>query len=1640
MCKNHAALPLFKALTELTRAVGRHMQEFTTNPHAPVPEGLSEIADVCSTMGLLSYRRFFLDCKTLAAHVRSLPRADGFRELAIALNAVGTHLKETSQGASPSFQRLNAMYARLRAHLVSIDLAEPLVPGAKRSMFRSIEVDTGWRAGPSASEQAFMAYIEDHLVELESLDSANLMRFFQGLESRNSHPAVKVWIDASICLLNSGRVSSEAAAALGANLVSLLENGYDGLCVDQVGVLLEFTSSLEGDSARLAALREQVIADTGGMEIDSEIMRQFVAAIEQFKEIVRQGALTASFSATHDASTRIFKHSGKLNLKVVAKLTEAAQQATSDALTPSGERANEVWIYLAMSSLIMQQALDLASRGFDESTLLPISDELARRLADPSIPFSSPLPDSGSFSTAALRASLVHFTKEAGITLESARKGLETSTSALDRGMDVSQVGEILRGPVRESLLNVGASLKTIGATRASALAELGATTCIHEASPAKPHDLRLLTDICGALLLGLERMSSGSTNLLDELIGHEIDQIAPNLATTEGSADFSGKSLSANEQDAGEDPVSIFAEEMMSYAQAAQSRLDTANAWDEPVGLLKEVARLFHTVAGSSVVASLHGLSAVARKAENTIDGWIESIEARADDKALSVAIEIAPDGVGQLMEILRSLTSSLPPVESLTRLESTFLATTNTAPAPTINFDDEVQVGPIEDHGQATPTEIHLPDVNELAIDTCYEQHPVTAAPYDEVPSAEAQFNAKEMTEPVDALEMSTSSLPAEVGPTDSIFGLTLESTPGHGPSIDLDALKAALQAAPEAVIDDLEKLSDQDLLAVLTDEAMSLIPRLQDLALLWSASNAAPDDLAEMRRMIHTLKGCVRVGGMMKVGATLHALEDALDGIEGNEDSALTNTDVAQVFEAHLAKCGGVIEAALYGSSVTEANAVQVESEKPAETGGDLIAEASLEGDGASDNPDASSVAQQPSPPPRDAHSIAAEIGEQPLGDIDPVAADHVEPVASEIQATAITPDLSADNTPHATSPAHNEHAPMPQEKPTAPAHSARETQRPQHSASIRVAVDAVREISEGAGRTTALQERGVVQLGAARSSITEMSKHLARANHLINALQVEADIRIQSTRSDSSSNFDPIELDRYNRLQEVTRALAECIADITMCGTDAQSLLHKLSLTDTTLSNLSQSLQDRAIGLLEVPFDTLAGRLNHVIKLACKDAGKDARIVVEGETNIPGPVLDKLTPCIEHVLRNAVAHGIEEPQQRIAAGKSEVGLINLKASRHGAKIVLVISDDGAGIDRNKVLAKAIAKGLVQANASLTDKEINALLFRPGFSTADSVSQLAGRGVGLDVVASSLNEIGGDVHLSSRAGQGTTFVLNAPTDISSMNVLPVTSGGRPYLIPAALVDQVVPMRLKSGEAPPASIKVTTGDGRNLTLDCPVISLARFVGHGDRTNHSRKPSLLTSLIVMGTDSGAPQAFQVDEVSAQRKINATKLSSLVNHLPGLLATNIDVDHNVVLVINPTRMADLGADDGGALDDRKIVMLVDDSATVRLSTSTALRRAGFVVLTAVDGLDAVEQLNAGARPDIFVFDLEMPRMDGFELTSYVRSRAEFADTKILVVSSRTMQKHRDHVLSLGATDFLGKPAHAQDLVGIISGS
>lgn len=1626
MRKNHAALPLFKALTELTRAVGRHMQEFTTNPHAPVPEGLSEIADVCSTMGLLSYRRFFLDCKTLAAHVRSLPRAEGFRELAIALNAVGTHLKETSEGASPSFQRLNAMYARLRAFLVSIDLAEPLVPGAKRSMFRSIEVDSGWRPGPSASEQAFIAYIEDHLVELESLDSANLMRFFQGLESRNSHPAVKVWIDASICLLNSGRVSPEAAAALGANLVSLLENGYDGLCVDQVGVLLEFASGLEGDSARLAALREQVIADTGGMEIDTEIMRQFVAAIEQFKEIVRQGASAASFAATHDAASRIFKHSGKLNLKVVAKLTEAAQQASSDARTPSGERANEVWIYLAMSSLIMQQALDLASRGFDESTLLPISDELARRLADPSIAFSSPLPDSGSFSTAALRASLVHFTKEAGITLEAARKGLETSMSALDRGMDESKVGEILRGPVRESLLNVGASLKTIGATRASALAELGATTCMHEASPAKPHDLRLLTDICGALLLGLERMGSGSTNLLDELIGHEIDQIAPDLATTEGSADFSGKSLSANEKDVGEDPVSIFAEEMMSYAQAAQSRLGTANAWDEPVGLLKEVARLFHTVAGSSVVASLHGLSAVARKAENTIDGWIESIESRADVEALSVAIEIVPDGIGQLMEILRSLTSSAPSKESLTRLESTFIATADTAPAPTISFDDEAQVGPIDEHDQDTATDDHLPDAGDPAIDTFSEQPPVTAGHNDEVPNAEPQFTAEEMTELASALELGTSSPSADVAPTDDIFGLPLEGTPGHGPSIDLDALKAALQAAPEAVSDDPEKLTDQALLAVLTDEAMSLIPRIQDLALLWAASNAAPEDLAEMRRMIHTLKGCIRVGGMMKVGATLHALEDALDGIEGNEGSALTNTEVAQVFETHLANCGGVIEAALYGSSVAQSNAVQVESEKPAEAEGvEHFAESSLEGDGENDTPDASSVAQQPSTPPHDAPAIAAE---------------HAEPVEPEIQVAAIAPDLLADNIPPATSPAQNEHLSIPPEKPAAPAHSAREAHRPQHSASIRVAVDAVREISEGAGRTTALQERGVVQLSAARSSITEMSKHLTRANHLINALQVEADIRIQSTRSDSSSNFDPIELDRYNRLQEVTRALAECIADITMCGTDAQSLLHKLSLTDTTLSNLSQSLQDRAIGLLEVPFDTLAGRLNHVIKLACKDAGKSARIEVEGETNIPGPVLDKLIPCIEHVLRNAVAHGIEEPQQRIASGKSEVGLINLKASRHGAKVVLVISDDGAGIDRSKVLAKAIAKGLVQANASLTDKEINALLFRPGFSTADSVSQLAGRGVGLDVVASSLNEIGGDVHLSSRAGQGTTFVLNAPTDISSMNVLPVTSGGRPYLIPAALVDQVVPMRLKSGEAPPASIKVTTGDGRNLTLDCPVISLARYVGHGDRTNHARKPSLLTSLIVMGTDSGAPQAFQVDEVSAQRKINATKLSSLVNHLPGLLATNIDVDHNVVLVINPTRMADLGADDGGAVDDRKIVMLVDDSATVRLSTSTALRRAGFDVLTAVDGLDAVEQLNAGARPDIFVFDLEMPRMDGFELTSYVRSRAEFADTKILVVSSRTMQKHRDHVLSLGATDFLGKPAHAQDLVGIISGS
>lgn len=1635
---NHTALPLFNALTEAIRSVGKQLQDFVTDPNVRVPEDLAEVEGVCASMGMSSYQRFLRGCRELAEHLRHQPRADGYRELATALGGIGVHMRTLAEGGSPSFAALNKAYERLSSGAQDDDARASSVVRRRWAMFRTIEVQHDWRPPVDASEARFLEYLRAHMAELESYDVAALVRFFQGLEPRNTHPSVKVFIDAAICLLASESIDESIAQAIGDCLISLKDGGYSGLDVEALSVLLNGAQVLTSENTRLVALKKQVLSDTIGAPVDTVLIGEFINALDRFKEIVRQGSDVNDFTNANRAAGELAKHAHKLNNDVVATLAAALVQGTTSQLKREATLRlsdSDAWVYVAMATLVMHQSLELSRKGFDLSNLSGISHAIATRLVMPEIPFASPFPDSGAIDASALRAALAHLSREAGHELDRAKQTIEAGVTALERGIEPAQVAET-SGSVLSGLLGrISLVLEAIGSPRASALTAMAAKAAPHEATWSGVMGIQMLTDVTSVVSIGFERMSSSNTHQVDELVIHEIAGIAPELLfgdshPSDDDGEVTDQILQALRR-TNSNGVSIFVEEMSFYIDEAQialgvvcdqgATISSAPAW------ARLVSRLFHTLRGSSAVAGLSPMIERARAIEEALDRWIEWVASSADSRDVSGEIEqgrlAAASGIAELRAVMRGLATHELMAEDLTsHAESISRAFAY--------FDTCTRQDDTQDTAQA-------PDVTMAEV-----------APLDD--QDELAELARGASAPVDDGGLGLLCFFGDEKAPDSVSQGMAFTADHH--EVNISDLSTSIALHAGAAKDDLSRLQDEALRAVLSDEVEGLFPKLNEALSRWNTAQATPEDIAEARRVIHTIKGCVRIGGMFVAGTILHELEDVLDSVEGREGSICQDHDLASLFSRHAAECermvtNHLLDAEIPATSDSLAGFSQLPEAGVAGPGegNDAKAEAhQAEVDGGEaprfDLPfpaEAPTQAEHLPKPEAEAPLAVDSVPESGLTPLSPITPDHgIEP--GDITGTEDSEPPVATGEDHSRAIQATEH--MAQPGAAGPSHS---DARP--SSMMRVAVDVVQALSRDSGRSTALQERGLMSMQAALAALDELGRHLSRAGTMINRLEVEASIRIQSAKAgpNARQDFDPMELDRYTNLQEVSRGLAECMADIDLCGQGIGATLRSFMGTEEERASVATAIQERATSMLEVPVDSLAARLKRTVEVACHDTNKQADLQLQGETAIPGPTLERFAPCIDHIVRNAIAHGIEHPNDRVTKGKHPVGMISVAASRSGAKVTMTISDDGAGIDRAKVIERARAKGLLAAGDVPSDQEVFAYLFKPGFSTADRVSQLSGRGVGLDVVLSALNEIGGDVRITSAPGKGTTFTLSAPADISSMDVLPVIVGGMQFMIPTNLIDQITPLSLTRGTPEAAFITLSgAADGHGNVGDhgikCPIVNMSRLVGSAVHSAGTRRYAQMATLIVMGMETGAPVAFRVDEIRSQRKINATRLSPLVAHLPGMLASSVDADRNVVLVVNPLRMRDLGEREVSPEPTRKLIMLVDDSATVRLSTSQALRREGFDVLLANDGLDAMEQLQAGARPDVFIFDLEMPRMDGFELTRLVRSKPEFQASRILVVSSRTNQKHRDMAVALGVSAFLGKPAQVSDIVALLA--
>jgi len=596
-------------------------------------------------------------------------------------------------------------------------------------------------------------------------------------------------------------------------------------------------------------------------------------------------------------------------------------------------------------------------------------------------------------------------------------------------------------------------------------------------------------------------------------------------------------------------------------------------------------------------------------------------------------------------------------------------------------------------------------------------------------------------------------------------------------------------------------------------------------------------------------------------------------------------------------------------------------------------------------------------------------------------------------------------------------------------------------------VRVRADMLDNLVNYAGEVSIYRSRLEQQVGASRFNLVELEQTVTRLREQLRKLEIETEAQIlfryEKEIEESGDDFDPLEMDRYSNLQQLSRSLMESVGDID----SIQNLLDNIARESETLllqqARVNTELQEGLMRTRMVPFIGLAPRMRRIVRQTCQQLGKKAELELSGaEGEMDRTVIDRVIAPIEHMLRNAISHGIETPEQRRAAGKPETGTIAISLTRESSEVVLKIRDDGAGIKLDAIRRKAVERGLLAADAEVSDNDILQYILETGFSTAEEVTQIAGRGVGMDVVNSEVKQLGGSLHIDSTEGQGTTFTIRLPFTLAVNQALLIEVGEDPYAIPLSSIQGIVRMRREDLQAyyddPDARFEYGG-------FAYEVRHLGSLLGLS-RPNLDSMARRIPVLLVRTGDYTV--ALQVENLMGSREIVVKSVGPQISTVRGVSGATILGDGSVVMILDVAALLRGGT--ATVLNEVEdlfrqpvqsvgtTVMVVDDSITVRKVTTRLLERNEMNVIAAKDGVDAVSKLQ-DHLPDVMLLDIEMPRMDGFELATHVRNDPRLRHIPIIMITSRTGDKHRQRALEIGVNRYLGKPFQEAELLETIEG-
>ncbi|MBG9389487.1 hybrid sensor histidine kinase/response regulator [Caenimonas aquaedulcis] len=779
------------------------------------------------------------------------------------------------------------------------------------------------------------------------------------------------------------------------------------------------------------------------------------------------------------------------------------------------------------------------------------------------------------------------------------------------------------------------------------------------------------------------------------------------------------------------------------------------------------------------------------------------------------------------------------------------------------------------------------------------------------------------------------------------------------------------------------DIEDAVDPDLFPIFEEEAAELLPQLGGALRQWSARPDNRSARDEVLRALHTLKGSARLAGALRLGERAHRMESEIESI-GSENAAATD-----------------LEGLLHRFDEMQGNFDAMRA-----TGGLPVT-----------MDDA-----QPAPAAPESAS-----GAPAMEDMAPVAAPAADaPPSRALIARPVTTNLVQ--------------------------------QRAAANQAVRVRSQLLDRLVNQAGEVMITRSRLEAELRQLRGSLTDLTGNLDRLRSQLRDIELQAESQMQSRLAqakDSAAGFDPLEFDRFTRVQELTRMMAESVNDVATVQRNLQRTVESTEDDLIAQARQTRELQRDLLRTRMVEFEGISDRLYRVIRLASKETGKQVKLdITGGSIEMDRGVLDRMTPAFEHLLRNCVAHGIEEPSVRAAAGKDPSGTILIHLAQEGNDVSVEFRDDGGGLDLARIRAKAMQQGLITPGQELSDADAANLIFTPGFSTATAVTELAGRGIGMDVVRSEVNALGGRIETNTATGKGTSFKLVLPLTTAVTQVVMIRSGTSSIGVPANVVEVV-----RRAPAKDVEQAYNTGFYEMGGEQIPFYWSGALLQASQR---SVEPQTKTLPVVVFRSAAQRVALHVDEVLGNQEVVVKNLGPQLARLPGLAGMSVLASGAVVLIYNPVALTAVYGEQARLMSADHaqphmleklaagtptapavpaapvipLILVVDDSITVRRVTQRLLAREGYRVAMAADGLQALERL-AEEKPTVVLSDIEMPRMDGFDLARNIRADERLKDLPIIMITSRIAEKHREHARELGVDHYLGKPYSEEELLSLV---